>query len=252
MEFAYRYAKAWQSPWGLDVSGASNIPELREKLKPWVLRRKRSDVFTDYQHPIVSLVELDLPVDRREKQFDSMAIAEMAMTTPDLVLAIEGLSEMMRESGEAKATSAAEFIRSKIEQEPTEPLVVFAWHKSVVQMLSDALNQEPHISHVTVTGATSASDKQKAIDAFQAGQVQVIIGNISSMSEGVDLSRSNTVIFAESTWQTSALEQASARVENITKAAQAPTIYILTIRASLDSVVLGKVLSKMNIIDQII
>ena len=252
LQFAYRYAKAWQSPWGLDVSGASNIPELREKLKPWVLRRKRADVFTDYQHPVVSLVELDLPVDRREKQFDAMAIAEMAMTTPDLVLAIEGLSEMMRESGEAKAPSAAEFIRSKIEQEPTEPLVVFAWHKSVVQMLSDALSQDPPISHVTVTGATSASDKQKAIDAFQSGQVQVIIGNISSMSEGVDLSRSNTVIFAESTWQTSALEQASARVENITKTAQAPTIYILTIRASLDSVVLGKVLSKMNIIDQIL
>lgn len=252
MEFACRYAKAWQSPWGLDVSGASNIPELREKLKPWVLRRKRADVFTNYQQPVVSLIELDLPVDKREKQFDADSISDLAANSPDVVLALEGISEIMREAGELKAPHAAEFIRSKIEQEPDEPLVVFAWHKSVVQILSDALNESPKIPHLTVTGATSASSKQAAIEAFQAGKIQVIIGNVSSMSEGVDLSRSSTVIFAESTWATSALEQASARVENVTKQGCAPSIYILTIRTSLDSIILSKVLKKMNVIDQIL
>lgn len=252
MEFACRYAKAWQSPWGLDVSGASNIPELREKLKPWVLRRKRADVFTAYQQPVASLIELDLPVDKREKQFDADSISDLAANSPDVVLALEGISEIMREAGELKAPHAAEFIRSKIEQEPDEPLVVFAWHKSVVQILSDALNVSPAIPHLTVTGATSASAKQAAIEAFQAGKIQVIIGNVSSMSEGVDLSRSSTVIFAESTWATSALEQASARVENVTKQSCAPSIYILTIRTSLDSIILSKVLNKMNVIDQIL
>lgn len=253
MEFAFRYAKAWNPPWGgLDVSGASNLPELREKLRPHVLRRKREDVFTGYQQPVVSLVELDLPVDKREKAFDADTVADAAMANQNAILAIEGLSEIMREGGERKAPLAADFIRSRIEQEPDEPLVVFAWHKSVVAMLSDSLKAEPAISHVVVTGETSASAKQQAIDDFQAGKVQVIIGNISSISEGVDLSRANTVIFAESTWQTSALEQASARVENINKAGCAPLIYILTIRASLDSIVLSKVLKKVGIIEQII
>lgn len=253
MEFAVRYCKAWHPPWGgLDVSGASNLPELKAKLKPHVLRRKREDVFTSYQQPVVSLVELDLPIDRRERSFDADAVADAVAANPNAILAIEGLSEIMREGGERKAPLAADFIRSRIEQEPDEPLVVFAWHKSVVSMLSDALTQDPPISHVCVTGATSASDKQQAINDFQAGKVQVIIGNISSISEGVDLSRANTVIFAESTWQTSALEQASARVENITKAGCAPLIYLLTIRASLDSIVLSKVLKKSSIIEQII
>ena len=252
MEFACRYAKAWQSPWGLDVSGASNIPELREKLKPWVLRRKRADVFTAYQQPVVSLIELDLPVDKREKQFDADSISDLAANSPDVVLALEGISEIMREAGELKAPHAAEFIRSKIEQEPDEPLVVFAWHKSVVQILSDALKVSPAIPHLTVTGATSATQKQEAIESFQAGKIQVIIGNVSSMAEGVDLSRSSTVIFAESTWATSALEQASARVENVHKNGCAPSIYILTIRTSLDSIILSKVLKKMNEIDQIL
>ena len=253
LEFAFRYCKAWNPPWGgLDVSGASNLPELREKLKPHVLRRKREQVFTGYQHPVVSLVELDLPNDRREKSFDADAVAEAVSANPNAILAIEGLSEIMREGGERKAPLAADFIRSRIEQEPDEPLVVFAWHKSVVAMLSDSLKQDPPISHVVVTGETSASAKQQAIADFQVGKVQVIIGNISSISEGVDLSRANTVIFAESTWQTSALEQASARVENINKQGCAPLIYLLTIRASLDSIVLSKVLKKVGIIEQII
>ena len=253
LEFAFRYCKAWNPPWGgLDVSGASNLPELREKLKPHVLRRKREQVFTGYQHPVVSMVELDLPNDKREKVFDADAVAEAVSANPNAILAIEGLSEIMREGGERKAPLAADFIRARIDQEPAEPLVVFAWHKSVVAMLSDSLKQDPPISHVVVTGETSASAKQQAIADFQAGHVQVIIGNISSISEGVDLSRANTVIFAESTWQTSALEQASARVENITKQGCAPLIYLLTIRASLDSIVLSKVLKKVGIIEQII
>lgn len=253
LEFAFRYCKAWNPPWGgLDVSGASNLPELREKLKPHVLRRKREQVFTGYQHPVVSLVELDLPNDRREKAFDADAVAEAVSANPNAILAIEGLSEIMREGGERKAPLAADFIRARIEQEPDEPLVVFAWHKSVVAMLSDSLKQDTPISHVVVTGDTSASAKQQAIEDFQAGKVHVIIGNISSISEGVDLSRANTVIFAESTWQTSALEQASARVENINKQGCAPLIYLLTIRASLDSIVLSKVLKKVGIIEQII
>ena len=253
LEFAFRYCKAWNPPWGgLDVSGASNLPELRKKLKPHVLRRKREQVFTGYQHPVVSMVELDLPNDKREKAFDADAVAEAVSANPNAILAIEGLSEIMREGGERKAPLAADFIRARIEQEPEDPLVVFAWHKSVVAMLSDSLKQDPPISHVVVTGETSASAKQQAIEDFQAGKVQVIIGNISSISEGVDLSRANTVIFAESTWQTSALEQASARVENINKQGCAPLIYLLTIRASLDSIVLSKVLKKVGIIEQII
>lgn len=253
MQFVARYAGAWIPPWGgLDVSGATNIPELREKLKPHVLRRKREDVFKTYQQPVFSLVELDLPVDRREKEFSADAIAEALDTHPNAVMAFEGLSQIMKEGGIQKAPYAADFIRSRIEQEPSEPLVVFAWHKDVVALISEALNAAPAIQHVVVTGATSPTDKQRAIDDFQAGRVQVIIGNISSISEGVDLSRSSTVIFAESTWQTSALEQASARVENINKTACAALIYILTIRASLDSIVLSKVLKKSKIIEQII
>lgn len=245
LNFAYRYAKAWQSPWGLDVSGASNLPELREKMRPWVLRRKREDVFSSYQQPAVSLVELDLPVDKREKNFD----ANELVVNPGLVLAIEGLAEVMREGGIRKVPLALDFIKGRLDEEPAEPLVVMCWHKDVAAMLVDGL-KDYRVG--CITGETPAGKRQKQIDAFQAGELDVMVGNISSISEGIDLSRSSTVIFVESTWATSAFEQASARVENINKPAQAATIYVLTTRNSLDHRVLQGVLKKMNVIDQIL
>jgi SWI/SNF-related matrix-associated actin-dependent regulator 1 of chromatin subfamily A len=242
-DFAARYAKLWAAPWGLDTSGASNIPELKALMKPHVLRRKKEDVFKDYKDPQVSLITFDLPTDKREQQFDADAL----VANPNALLAFEGLAEIMKEAGLRKVKPAAEFIDDLLNS--GEPVVVFAHHKDVVAELVKELKAH---KPVTVVGDTPRAQRDKAIEAFQAGKTKCIIGNIAAMSEGVDLSAADTIVFVECTWSTSALEQASSRVENITKNGIAPVIYILTIRASLDHNVLAKILAKQNIINQII
>jgi len=242
-DFAARYAKMWKSPWGLDVSGSSNIPELKALMKPHVLRRKKEDVFKDYRDPQVSLITFDLPNDKREQQFDADALA----ANPNALLAFEGLAEIMKEAGMRKVNLAAEFIDDLLNS--GEPVVVFAHHKDVVAELVKELKAH---KPVTVVGDTPRAQRDKAIEAFQAGKTKCIIGNIAAMSEGVDLSAADTIVFVECTWSTSALEQASSRVENITKNGIQPVIYILTIRASLDHTVLAKVLKKLNVVNQII
>ena len=242
-DFAARYAKMWQAPWGLDVSGASNIPELKAMMKPYVMRRKKEDVFKDYQDPQVSLVTFDLPNDKREQAFDADAL----VANPNALLAFEGLAEVMREAGMRKVGMAAQFIDDLLNA--GEPVVVFAHHKDVVAKLCDELRVH---KPVTVVGDTPRAQRDKAIEAFQAGKTKCIVGNIAAMSEGIDLSAADTIVFVECTWSTSALEQASSRVENINKSGIPPVIYILTIRASLDHTVLAKILAKQNIINQII
>lgn len=242
-DFAARYAKLWAAPWGLDSSGASNIPELKALMKPHVMRRKKEDVFKDYQDPQVSLITFDLPNDKREQEFDADAL----VANPNALLAFEGLAEIMKEAGLRKVAPAAEFIDDLLNA--GEPVVVFAHHKDVVAELCTALKAH---KPVTVVGDTPRAQRDKAIEAFQAGKAKCIIGNIAAMSEGVDLSAADTIVFVECTWSTSALEQASSRVENIAKHGVKPMIYILTIRASLDHTVLAKILAKQNIINQII
>jgi len=242
-DFAARYAKMWKAPWGLDVSGSSNIPELKAMMKPHVMRRKKEDVFKDYQAPQVSLITFDLPTNKREQEFDADAL----VANPNALLAFEGLAEIMREAGMRKVGMAAEFIDDLLNS--GEPVVVFAHHKDVVAELVKELKAH---KPVTVVGDTPRAQRDKAIEAFQAGKTKCIIGNIAAMSEGVDLSAADTIVFVECTWSTSALEQASSRVENIAKSSVKPLIYILTIRASLDHAVLAKILAKQNIINQII
>jgi SWI/SNF-related matrix-associated actin-dependent regulator of chromatin subfamily A-like protein 1 len=242
-DFAARYAKMWKAPWGLDVSGSSNIAELKALMKPHVMRRKKEDVFKDYQDPQVSLITFDLPNDKREQQFDADAL----VANPNALLAFEGLAEIMKEAGMRKVDAAAEFIDDLLNA--GEPVVVFAHHKDVVGKLCDELRVH---KPVTVVGDTPRAQRDKAIEAFQSGKAKCIVGNIAAMSEGVDLSAADTIVFVECTWSTSALEQASSRVENIAKHGVKPIIYILTIRASLDHTVLSKILKKQNIINQII
>jgi len=242
-DFAARYAKMWSAPWGLDVSGASNIPELKALMRPFVLRRRKEDIFMDYKEPQVSLVTFDLPVDKREQSFDADAL----VANPNALLAFEGLAEIMKESGMRKIKAASEFISDLLQS--GEPVVVFAHHKDVVRGLVEELKDH---KPVVVVGDTPSAKRTENIAAFQSGQTKVIVGNIAAMSEGVDLSAADTIVFVECTWSTSALEQASSRVENINKSGVKPVIYLLTIRASLDHNVLGKVLKKQNIVNQII
>jgi SWI/SNF-related matrix-associated actin-dependent regulator 1 of chromatin subfamily A len=242
-DFAGRYAKMWVAPWGLDTSGASNLPELKELMRPHVLRRKKENIFKDYKDPQVSLITFDLANDKREQAFDADAL----VANPNALMAFEGLAEIMREAGLRKVKAASEFIDDLLQA--NEPVVVFAHHKDVVAALQDELKEH---KPVIVVGDTSRARRDAAIEAFQTGKTQCIIGNIAAMSEGVDLSAADTIVFVECTWSTSALEQASSRVENITKNGIAPIIYILTIKASLDHNVLAKVLKKLNVVNQII
>lgn len=241
-DFAARYAKMWKAPWGLDVSGASNLEELKNLILPCVLRRTRAEVFTDYQEPVVSLITFDLPVDRQERQFD----AEALINHPSPMLAFDGLSTIMREAGMRKVKNAAEFIADKAKE---EKIVVFAHHKDVVQELAKELAE---FKPAVITGDTNANHRADALTNFMSGDSMVFIGNLSACSEGIDLSAADIVVFVECTWQTSALQQATARVENIKKVGRAPLIYLLTIANSLDHTVLKKILKKQSIINQII
>lgn len=244
-DFAARYARMWKAPWGLDVSGASNLPELKQMLIPFVLKRRKQDVFTEYQEPIVSLITFDLPVDHREKEFSPEALMEH----PSPMLAFEGLSEIMKEAGIRKVKPSVEFILDKLET--GEPIVVFAHHKEVVHAIKDQLKENGYTTSV-ITGETNQKYRADIIRQFQDGTNKVFIGNLAACQEGIDLSVADTVVFVEATWQTSALLQASSRIENINKAGCAPLIYLLTIARSLDHTVLKKVLQKLNIVNQII
>lgn len=242
MDFALRYCGGWSAPWGFSAEGATNIPELREKLKPHIIRHTKEDVFKNYTAPQFSLITFDLPLSRQEQGLDMDAL----VNNPNLILALEGLSELLLESARRKIKNCIEFVEDLLAA--GEPVIVFAVHKEIVAAMEAGLK---HYGVVKVVGDTPKAEREKAISDFQAGKADVIIGAVTVLAEGVDLSRSDTIVFVETGWSPAAIEQCSSRVENINKEST-PVVYILTTANSLDHRVMSTILKKQNIIDQIL
>lgn len=242
-DYAVRYCGLFRAPYGWDSSRSTNAPELRELVKPYMLRRTKEQVFTDYEKPAYSLITFDIPVDKREKQFDANAL----IRHPNPMLSFDGLQEVLKEGGMRKVGHCAEFIAELLDSE--EPVIVFTIHHEVTNALAEKLAAyKPHI----INGMTSLANKNTYVENFQAGKANLIIGNEQSMGEGVDLSRASTIVFVQNSWSTASLEQCASRIENINKPAGGNTIYLLTTKDSLDHTVLSKILKKMNIAEQIL
>ena len=242
-EFGLKFCGLWKAVWGWDSSRSTNAPELRNLVRPHLLRRTKEQVFDAYEKPSVSLITFDLPIDKREKAFD----ADSLVDHPNPILAFEGLQEIMIEGARRKIGNASNFISGLLDQ--NEPVVVFTIHHEITDALADKLKE---YKPLIVNGNTNSIKKAEHIAAFQSGATNLIIGNEQSIGEGVDLSRANTIVFVQNSWSTAAMAQSSSRIENINKPSGSNSIYLLTIANSLDHVILGKVLNKLKIANNIL
>ncbi len=242
--FATRYARGWQAPWGFDASGASNLPELRALIAPHMLRRTKEQVFGKYVPQERTIITFDRAIDKRESQFNLNELYDH----PNPLLSFEGLAEVVKASALKKIPDALEFIEGILAEQ--DKVIVFAHHKEVVDALRTGLKK---YHPVVITGATPTKDRGALVEQFKtAPTARVFIGNILAAGEGIDLSVADTVVFVETSWVPKDIDQASARTENMTKLNAASSCYFLTTEASIDHIMLKRVLEKTDVIDQVI
>ena len=94
-----------------------------------------------------------------------------------------------------------------------EPIVVFGEHNDILDLFSEAL-QKFKIPIVRLDGTSSKVERDKAIEAFQEGRVNVFLGSRAAF-EGITLVRSANAIFLERFYTPSAEEQAEDRIRRI-------------------------------------
>ena len=240
-EFGMRYCAGWKTPWDTyDFSGSSRQAELVKILEPFMLRMTKVECI-DLPPKTYRIIELDLPVDKREKAFDQNQIDK-----PDSI-PFEAISDIMKLNAERKLPDAITYIKDCLEQ--TNKVVVFAHHIHIIDQLMDALKD---YGPVKVTGSVKNEDRQKAVDIFQTNTAcRVFVGNIKAAGVGLTLTAASHVIFVEAPWSPSALQQAADRCHRISQKDNV-TVDLLVISGSIDTLVLHKILSKMDVIDKII
>jgi SNF2 family DNA or RNA helicase len=89
---------------------------------------------------------------------------------------------------------------------------VFSQFTRMLALLADGLS-ERGIKYVELTGETA--DRQKAVDRFQNGEVDMFLISLKAGGTGLTLTRADTVIHYDPWWNSAAQAQATDRAHRI-------------------------------------
>lgn len=171
--YAYRFCEGYQSDFGFECKGASNLEELAGILKPIMIRRLKSEVQKEMPPVTYDKIYLD-PTDKLIKltaQEEQAVVGEKIGEIPSLRRAL----------GIVKTSAAINLVKDLLET--VQKIVVFIWHEDVAREIGKAFPGQ----HVFCTGSESANQKENAVLQFQKNpDIRVFIANIQSAGFGLD------------------------------------------------------------------
>jgi SNF2 family DNA or RNA helicase len=121
----------------------------------------------------------------------------------------DSMSTYRRLIGTAKAPLVAEYVAGRIEAGGGQTLI-FGHHRATLQLIKDALDKA-EISNALLYGGVSQGARDKAVQAFQAGELKTLVLQIEVAGLGLNLQAASHVVFAELPWTDAAYRQAIAR-----------------------------------------
>ena len=241
--FGIRYCAGYQNIWNAwDFTGLSNEEALREILDTVMIRLTKAQCLKDLPPKIYRVLELDLPLDKREKKLSRDEIEKL----PDNV-AFQAISDILRMNAQNKLPLAVDHIKDILASE--EKVVVFGYHTEIIDALCHELRG---FGPVQITGRDNSKARHAAVQKFQTDpKCRLFVGNYEAAGVGITLTAASRVVFVESSWVPASIEQAADRCH---RRGQMNTVMvdILTIHKSIDAQMLHKVIGKMEIINQIV
>ena len=248
-KYGIRYCAGYKKHIGAqqvwDFNGASHLDELREKLKPLMIRRLKADVLEELPDKVRQVIELpamgvdpDLMKRLREVVRNVEALEEtyahdVAKLDAEMELLFSETSALRHEAGLAKADMAVDVIHDILKS--VDKVVVFAHHRDVIEKLRVALNFRSKGNCAVIHGDVPLKIRDKAVQAFQNDpRVRVFIGQIQAAGTGLTLTAASHVVFVELDWTPGVMTQAEDRCHRI---GQEDTVLVqhLVLEDSLDA-----------------
>lgn len=223
-----RMSNAWHG--GLDNQGLKpeTLEEFDQFFQPRFLRRTKREVLPELPEKF----DIDyrvLPMGTKQAQlYKALADDMMAMTGDDLLIAENPLSLLIRlrqaacghlvsEDGEVieiePPSNKLDAIQDLLAEAPGDPLVIYAESRKFIEMLERQLEGSHRVG--LVTGKQSAYQRERAVEQFQKGKLDVILGTLGAGAEGLTLTRANRIVIAQQSWSHGVNAQAIDRVHRI-------------------------------------
>ncbi len=234
--FYLRYANARKEEVARDkvvwkTDGASNLDELRDRMKHFMLRRTKSDV--KLQLPPRTRQIIDVPVPKGNMMSASEALTDNRALRKALDLAADG-----------KLPQVIELVESHAADEKN--IVVFCHRRVVAEIICDSLRKNGVDAQVIHGGVS-----QKARDAIIKQEPRVIVATLDSTAVGIDLSFYDVAVFAELDWVPSKLLQGEARLHRFGQKNNVLVQYIIAMSTA-DEIISATILAKLDVFEKTI
>lgn len=177
--FAEYFGAPKETPFGRIYPGASHAKELHAELQKIAIRRLKEDVLKDLPRKTRSIVPMETDVGLMA----AYAGEEESLTGDESAVALKAkLESLTGFAYDAKAESVKAWLRDFLES--GEKLVVYAWHRAVVEGLAEALaDKDPAVLYGGMTDKAREAAKDKFI---KEESCRVLIANIQSGGVGID------------------------------------------------------------------
>lgn len=234
--------------------------------EPPILRRTLEDVAPEIPHktrmyiPVTLPDEIQAEYNQAAEEFgdwldeyltkvlgDPSAVMERTESTMKAENLIK-VGYLRRILARGKVPAACAFTHKMVKKQG-ESLVVFGEHQDILDAYTEGL-RKLKIPLVRIDGATNRLSRQRAIDAFQSGQIKVFLGSRAAF-EGITLTRARHLMFLERFFTPAAEEQAEDRIRRIGQTRET-FIWYLTAEGTIDERIEEIVDRKRRIIRRVV
>jgi SNF2 family DNA or RNA helicase len=249
--FRDRYCKTINTGYGVKVVGAKNYRELREKLKDFMIRRTRREVFgRDLLPPTNVYVTADTSTAKQVEALQNSEQGQLVMAALQsgnplkaLAKAEKQIAKLRKLFGLAKVPGVAKMISEELDAEPGSKIVLFGYHHDTIDALRNALKK---YGAVSFDGRTPPARKVALNKKFMTDpNCRVIVGQLQAMGVGLDFSISDNTLFVEWSYVGDENGQAMSRIFNMNSPEPKFTRFAV-LAGSLDAQIAAAATSKLK------
>lgn len=181
--FANRYCDPQSNGYGTTYNGASHVEELHELLVSCMLRRTKGEVMKDLPPKVMEVVPLEVDDTAMEDYYEEERYAFSDETAKgEKESARNKVAHLLQTAYALKEKSMLQWIEDFLES--GKKLLLFAWHRSVVEVLFDTL-KEWH--PVRIYGGMTPTEREEARTSFiNNPKCRVVVANIQAGGVGID------------------------------------------------------------------
>ena len=243
------------------------MQQLQKMIRPFVLRRLKTDVLKDLpdklEEPVFAALEgeqqklydahvqriammLDKQTDEEFKTSKIQILAELTRLRQlccDPALLYEGYEE-----SSAKTQMCLDLIRNAVSG--GHKILLFSQFTSMLDILCRRLKQDK-ISYLLLTGATSKEERQSLVKEFNEGSASVFCISLKAGGTGLNLTAADIVIHYDPWWNLAVQNQATDRAHRIGQR-NVVTVYKLIAKGTIEENILHLQEKKKELADQIL